>query len=98
LIDEAVQDMNLVRSNHRDGEVIAERLAIHILLAQSKPKEALERFDKMSAKTQIDAILKREILLMLLGDKSLPLFEKERVEEEYSQSLVRRTLFTEFDF
>ncbi|HVC61942.1 MAG TPA: toll/interleukin-1 receptor domain-containing protein [Acetobacteraceae bacterium] len=98
LVQEAMMDMNLVRSAHPDGDFVAERLAIHILLGQSKPKEALAQFERMANKTRIDDLLKREILQSLLHDKSLSLSEKAEVEEKYNESITRKPLFTEFDF
>jgi len=98
LTQEASVDMNVVRSTHRDGELVAQRLAIHILLAQSKAKEALSQFELMPNKTRIDKLLKRDVLQTLLQDKSLSLSERAEVEEQFSETLVGKPLFTEFDF
>jgi tetratricopeptide (TPR) repeat protein len=98
LAQEASEDMSIVRAKHRDGEAVAERLAIHILLAESKPTEALAQFNRMPNKTRIDQLLKRDILQSLLYNRSLSLTEQARVEAELDELFVRRPLFTEFDF
>jgi len=98
LAQEASIDMNLVRSAHRDGDAVAERLAIHVLLAESRPREALAQFERMPNKTRIDQLLKRDILQSLLYDKSLSLAERAEFEARFNESLAGRPLFTEFDF
>jgi tetratricopeptide (TPR) repeat protein len=68
LTREAQSDAAIVKSYHRDGEFIAQRLSIHILLAQSRAQEALVSFNKLSSVTRIDILLKREILAQLMHD------------------------------
>jgi tetratricopeptide (TPR) repeat protein len=97
LADKARDDMTIVKSFHRDGEFIAERLAIHILLAQSRARDALASFNKLAA-TRIDTLLKREILAELIRDPATSIAEKSKLEHEYSDTFVARSPFTEFDF
>jgi hypothetical protein len=98
LTQEATTDMNLVRGAHREGDLVAQRLAIHILLSEMKPKEALSKFEMMPHKTRIDDLLKREILQNLLHDRSLSLSEQSEFEMKLNESLTGKPLFTEFDF
>ena len=98
LVDDATADMNVVRSVHRDGDEISQRLAIHILLAEGKTRDALDRFERIQKKNRIDTLLKRDILKRILDDISLPLHERGDFEHEYNSTLSAKPLFTEFDF
>jgi tetratricopeptide (TPR) repeat protein len=98
VVDEATDDMNIVRVAHRDGEQVAQRLGIHILLSEGKSKEALDRFERMQHKTRIDSILKREIFRHLLDDHLLSLHERSEIQEKFNETLAGKPLFTEFDF
>jgi tetratricopeptide (TPR) repeat protein len=94
----AQADMALVKSLHRDGEFIAERLAIHILLAQSRAREALRGFERLRNPTRIDNLLKREILAELSHDPSVSISERQRFDQQYKDTFGTRSPFTEFDF
>ena len=89
----AQADMALVKSLHRDGEFIAERLAIHILLAQSRAREALRGFERLRNPTRIDNLLKREILAELSHDPSVSISERQRFDQQYKDTFGTRSPF-----
>jgi hypothetical protein len=98
LVDEARADLNLVRATHRDGEFVANRLRIHLLLAEQKPQEALAQFEKLLEKTRIDNLLKRQILQALLADPKTLVSERARFDKMYADTFASNVRFTEFDF
>jgi hypothetical protein len=98
LVDEARADLNLVRASHRDGEFVANRLRMHLLLAEQKPQDALTQFDKLADKTRIDNLLKRQILQALLADPKTLVSERARFEKMYGDTFAGNLRFTEFDF
>jgi tetratricopeptide (TPR) repeat protein len=98
LVSKAQADMAVVRRLHRDGEFIAERLTIHVLLAQSRAREALRKFDKLANATRMDTLLKREILLKLMHDPAMSIAERDRFDHQYKETFAARSPFTEFDF
>ncbi len=57
--DEAKSDAAVVKSRHREGDFVSDRLNIAILLAEKKPQEALARFERLIVKTRLDASLKK---------------------------------------
>jgi hypothetical protein len=98
MVPEARADLNIVRNAHREGEFVASRLRIHLLLAEKRAKEALAQFDRMAKRTRIDNLLKREILQALLDDPQTSLVDRARYDQLYKETFATNVTFTEFDF
>jgi tetratricopeptide (TPR) repeat protein len=98
MVPEARADLNIVRNIHREGEFVASRLRIHLLLAEKHAKEALAQFEKLSTKTRIDNLLKRETLQALLDDPQTSLADRARYDRSYKDTFAANVTFTEFDF
>ncbi len=89
--------MNIVGNHHQNGEAVAPRLAVHILLSESRPLDALAAFEQLKGKTRIDGILKRDILQAMLKEPTISLFRRKEIEAMYAESAIKSAIFTEFD-
>jgi hypothetical protein len=98
MIPEARVDLNIVRTNHRDGEFVTARLEIHLAMAEGKYDDAMLAFNRLPNKTRLDQALHLELIEEYVENRSLSLVERNMLEVERNKILASRVLVTEFDF
>ena len=98
-IREARIDMNIVRSKHRDGDFVAKRLSIHILIAEKRYPDALMAYDQLNDKTVQDSPLYLEVINDYIANGAPSFSEKARLERLRATTIASSGLtVTEYDF